>query len=209
MTAPHFAHWPPGLPRHLTLPETSLWFNAEVSAQRYPDKPYIVYYDTPLSFAQFRDQAERLAGHLQQVCGVQAGDRVLLYMQNSPQWVIGFYAILRANAVVVPVNPMNMTEELAHYVSDSGARVAICAQDLLPQMLPLHRQHGASGDDALDHVVVATYSDYLKGSTDLRLPDFVTAPPRHCPAKDFTRGPTRWLLATRRGRTPQAPMTCA
>ena len=176
MTAPHFAHWPPGLPRHLTMPETSLWFNAEVSAQRYPDKPYIVYYDTPLSFAQFRDQAERLAGHLQQVCGVQAGDRVLLYMQNSPQWVIGFYAILRANAVVVPVNPMNMTDELAHYVSDSGARVAICAQDLLPQMLPLHRQHGASGDDALDHVVVATYSDYLKGSTDLRLPDFVTAP---------------------------------
>ena len=40
--AAHPAHWPQGLPRHLTLPETSLWFNAEVSAQRYPDKPYIV-----------------------------------------------------------------------------------------------------------------------------------------------------------------------
>ena len=64
MTSPHFAHWPPGLPRHLTLPETSLWFNAEVSAQRYPNKPYIVYYDTPLSFSQFRDQAERFGAHL-------------------------------------------------------------------------------------------------------------------------------------------------
>ncbi|MBX3610590.1 MAG: long-chain fatty acid--CoA ligase [Hydrogenophaga sp.] len=175
-TAPHHSHWPAGLPHHLTLPETSLWFNAEVSARRYPDKPYIVYYDTPLSFGQFRDQAECLAGHLQQVCGVKAGDRVLLYLQNSPQWVIGYYAILRANAVVVPVNPMNMTEELAHYVADSGASVAITAQDLLPQLLPLHRGHGGSSDRTLVHVVVATYSDYLQGESTLRLPPFVTAP---------------------------------
>jgi fatty-acyl-CoA synthase len=176
MNTQHYAHWPNDLPHHLTLPETSLWFNAEVAARRYPNKPYIIYYDTPLSFSQFHEQAERLAGHLQQVCGVQAGDRVLLNLQNSPQWAIAFYAILRANAVVVPVNPMNMTEELAHYVSDSGARVAICAQDLLPHLLPLHRHHGASGVHALDHVVVATYSDYLQNSSDLRLPEFVTAP---------------------------------
>ena len=50
---------------------------------------------------------------------MKAGDRVLLYMQNSPQWVLAYYGILRANAVVVPVNPMNMTEELRHYVQDS------------------------------------------------------------------------------------------
>lgn len=176
MNTLHHAHWPPGLPRQLTLPETSLWFNAEVSARRYPDKPFIVYYDSPLGFGRFRDDAERLAGHLQQVCGVQAGDRVLLYLQNSPQWVIGYYAILRANAVVVPVNPMNMSEELAHYVADSGARVAITAQDLLAQLTPHHSAHGTAGADALDHVVVATYSDYLHATTNLRLPDFVTAP---------------------------------
>ncbi|WP_310567270.1 long-chain fatty acid--CoA ligase [Hydrogenophaga sp.] len=176
MNTLHHAHWPPGLPRQLTLPETSLWFNAEVSARRYPDKPFIVYYDSPLGFGRFRDDAERLAGHLKQVCGVQAGDRVLLYLQNSPQWVIGYYAILRANAVVVPVNPMNMSEELAHYVADSGARVAITAQDLLAQLTPHHSAHGAAGADALDHVVVATYSDYLHATTNLRLPDFVTAP---------------------------------
>ena len=49
--APHFAHWPPGLPRHLTLPQTHLFHNAEVSAARYPDKPFIVFYDSALSFA--------------------------------------------------------------------------------------------------------------------------------------------------------------
>jgi acyl-CoA synthetase (AMP-forming)/AMP-acid ligase II len=46
----------------------------------------------------------------------QAGDRVLLVMQNSPQFMAAFYGILRADAVVVPVNPMNLTEELRHYV---------------------------------------------------------------------------------------------
>jgi fatty-acyl-CoA synthase len=174
MPALHDAHWPKDLSRHLTLPETSLFYNAEVSARRFPDKPYLIYYGSRLSFAEFHDEATRLAGYLQQVCGVNAGDCVLLYLQNSPQWVLGYYAILRANAVVVPVNPMNMSEELAHYVADSGASVAITAQDLLPQVTP-HLNPGASDAPALQHVVVASYSDYLREPTDLRLPDFVNA----------------------------------
>ncbi|HRO61387.1 MAG TPA: AMP-binding protein, partial [Burkholderiaceae bacterium] len=137
MTRPHIAHWPPGLPLHLTLPETNLYHNVEVSAARYPDKPFIVFYDTPISFAQFHRETEAIAGYLQHDCGVRAGDRVLLYMQNSPQWALAYYAILRANAVVVPVNPMNMSDELRHYVADSGAAVAFVAQDLLPQLQPL------------------------------------------------------------------------
>ena len=51
-------------------------------------------------------------------------------MQNSPQFMIAYYAILRADAMVVPVNPMNLTEELRHYVDDSGATVAIAAQEV-------------------------------------------------------------------------------
>lgn len=167
-------HWPALLPHNLTVPETSLWFNVEVSAQRYPEKPCLVYYDTPINYSVFRDEAERIAGYLQHECSVRPGDRVLLYLQNSPQWVIGYYAILRANAVVVPVNPMNMTEELAHYVANSGARVAIAAQDLLPQLLPLHRAHDA--DAALDHVLVGTYSDYLRPDSELQLPEFLRRP---------------------------------
>jgi fatty-acyl-CoA synthase len=179
MTAQPPAHWPPGLPRHLTLPQTNLFHNVEVSAARYPDKPFIVFYDTPLSYAQFLREAEQVAGHLQQVCGVQPGDRVLLCMQNSPQWVLAFYGILRANAVVVPVNPMNRVEELRHCVRDSGASVAFVAQDLLPQLRPLHAPAGAGhavGDGTLRHLIVATYSDYLRAPTDLRVPDFVAAP---------------------------------
>ena len=169
MSDRHFSFWPKGQPRTMSVPATSLFYNAEVSAARYPDKPYLVFYDTPVSFAEFRDEAERLAGFLQQACGVRKGDRVLLFMQNSPQYVIGYYGILRADAVVVPVNPMNLANELRHYVRDSGASVALVAQELYAQMQPLL-------NEGLEHIVVAAYSDYLKRPTDLKVPEFVAAP---------------------------------
>jgi fatty-acyl-CoA synthase len=169
MSDRHLAFWPKNQPRHLTLPRTNLFFNAEVSAARYPDKPYIAYYNTEISFARFRDEAERIAGFLQRECGVGKGDRVLLYMQNSPQFVLAYYGILRADAVVVPVNPMNMTDELRHYVKDTGARVAILAQDLHRNMAPLL-------EEGLQRIIVAAYSDYLEAEHDYPLPPFVAAP---------------------------------
>jgi len=199
MTALHLAHWPPALPLHLTVPQTNVFYNAEVSAARFPDKPFIVFYDTPITFREFRDEAERIAGFLQHECGVKAGDRVLLYMQNSPQWILAFYGILRANAVVVPVNPMNRTEELRHYVRDSGATTAIVAQDLLDQLLPLHG--GELGSErGLRNLIVATYSDFIKRPTDLRVPDFVSEPRR-----SLTRdGVVSWTSMLERDLAPGA-----
>jgi len=192
----HLKHWPPGLPQHLSVPQTNLFFNVEVAAARYPDKPFIVFYDTTLSFAEFKREAERIAGYLQQDCGVKRGDRVLLYMQNSPQWVLAFYAILRANAVVVPVNPMNQAEELRHYLADSGASTAFVAQDLLPQLQP---QLGQAG---LRHLIVATYSDYLRQPASFAVPGFVSAP---C-STESGAGLTSWADMLAAGREP-GPLT--
>jgi fatty-acyl-CoA synthase len=168
----HHRYWPPGLSKHLTLPQTNLFHNVEVSAARFPDKPFIIFYDTPITFAEFMDQAERIAGFLQHECHVKPGDRVLLYLQNSPQWVLAYYGILRANAVVVPVNPMNLTEELRHYVHDTAATTAFVSQDLYPQIQPLV---GSGEGLGLQHLIVVAYSDYLKRTTDLRVPEFVGA----------------------------------
>jgi fatty-acyl-CoA synthase len=169
MSELHRRFWPANVPRHLWVPETHLYRNVEVSAMRFPAKPFIVFYDTVITFAQFQRETEMLAGYLQQRCAVRKGDRVLLDLQNSPQFMIACYAILRADAVVVPINPMNLTDELRHYADDSGARVAFVAQDLLPRMQPL-LGHG------LDQVIVASYSDYLVAPTDLPMPEFVRAP---------------------------------
>nr|WKF61171.1 Long-chain-fatty-acid--CoA ligase [Paraburkholderia busanensis] len=199
MNQSHFPHWPPQVPRHLTLPETGLYYNVEVSATRFPDKPFILFYDTPVTYAEFKDETERIAGFLQQECRVQAGDRVLLYMQNSPQWVIAYYGILRANAVVVPVNPMNMSAELAHYVEDSGATTIIAPQCLFPNVEPLL---GDAPGQGLRHAIVATYSDYLKRPSPFAVPEFVAAPRR-----TFARpGVTAWRDVLERHLAP-GPLT--
>ena len=88
MSTRHYAHWPPGLPHDITIPATSLYLNLAISAARYPDKPAIVFYDTVISYRELQRDADALAGYLQQACRVGKGDRVLLYSQNCPQWVI-------------------------------------------------------------------------------------------------------------------------
>ncbi len=153
---PHHRFWPARLPHAITVPATSLWHNLATSAARYPDKPALIFFDRVLSYRDLMAQAEALAGALHAL-GVQRGDRVVLDMQNTPQLVIAHFAILRANAVVVPVNPMNKAEELQHAIGDSDARVAITTGDLAAEM--------ARASDALPpgqrlaHLVVTQFSD--------------------------------------------------
>lgn len=166
----HFGVWPEYVPHHLTLPQTSLFSNLEVSALRYPKKNAIVYYGSCITYEELLKDAEALAGYLQKV-GVNKGDRVLLYMQNAPQFIIAYFAILRANAVVVPVNPMNRSVELEHYVADTSASVCICGQELFGFLEPL-----LGGETHLQNVVVASYSDAVRVAADFDLPAEVKAP---------------------------------
>ena len=162
----HFAHWPPGVPRTLEVPRANVYANLAARAAQHPDRIAVDYYGTRVSYAELKRAVDALAGFLQRRCGVARGDRVLLYLQNCPQFIVAYYAVLRADAVVVPVNPMNRTEELRHYVEDAQARVAIVGQELYERISPL----------GVHHVVVATYSDFLGTPTDLPIPEFVRAP---------------------------------
>ncbi|CAG1013771.1 fatty-acyl-CoA synthase [Burkholderiaceae bacterium] len=146
------------MPRELVVPETSLWVNLEVAAKRYPDKALYVFFGRELTFSQAHAQAEAVAGWLQSV-GVGAGDRVLLYMQNCPQYAVAYYAILRANAVVVPVNPMNRADELTHYITDAGARAAICSADLAGIVAEANAL--VPDDERLQQVLVTRYGDAM------------------------------------------------
>jgi fatty-acyl-CoA synthase len=163
-------YWPRLLPQHLEAPENTLTRNLEISAQRFGRRSAIHSFGLDVTYERLLDEVERFAGWLVQRAGVRRGDRVLLYMQNSAQWVIAYHAILRADAVAVPVNPMNRAPEVAHYLKDSGACAAVCAQDLLGQL-----EAGAAGS-GLRHVVVATYSDYVPAATDYKLPAWLREP---------------------------------
>ena len=187
----HYGVWPDDLPKTMTLPQTSVFTNLEISALRYPDHPAIIYYDSKITFRELLAEVEALAGYLQHQ-GVKKGDRVLLYMQNSPQYVIGYYAILRADAVVIPVNPMNRSAELEHYISDTSARVCLAGQELAGFITPLIEK------TELEQVVVAAYGTYVKEPTDLKLPAEVEAPA----APVTTPGCLLWEEALGSGHKP-------
>jgi fatty-acyl-CoA synthase len=156
MPRPHHKFWPKRLPHSLRPPATSLWDNLAISAQRYPHKAALVFFGQVLTYRELQQQAERLAARLYTL-GVRKGDRVMLDMQNCPQLVIAHFAILRANAVVVPVNPMNRAEELKHYITDPDAKVSITTADLAAEIAKA--SNALPPEQRLAHLIVSHFTD--------------------------------------------------
>jgi fatty-acyl-CoA synthase len=199
---PHSKFWPLRLPTRITLPETTLVFNLNVTAARYPDKDAIVFFGARLTYTQMKRQVEALAGWLQRIAGVVVGDRVLLYLQNSPQHVVGTYGILRAQAVVVPVNPMNRAEELKHYITDSGARTIICSADLASIVAQANAELPA--DQQVLHILATRYADAMPSAAEM---DPEEAPPDAWRAwleadAALPAGATRWTDALAAAHAP-------
>ena len=152
----HHKFWPKRLPHAITPPATSLWDNLETSARRYPDKAALVFFGRVFTYREVLQKAQRLAASLQAM-GVEKGDRVVLSMQNCPQLVIAHFAILRANAVVVPVNPMNRAEELKHYIVDPDAEVAFTTADLAPELV--RASDALAPENRLKHLILTHFTD--------------------------------------------------
>lgn len=169
----HFAHWPPDIPKTLTVPETTIFDNLAMTAKKYPNKTAILYYGGSISYEEILTEAEKLAGYLEKKLAVNKGDRVLLFMQNSPQFIISMFAILRIRAVVVPINPMSTTEDLAFYIQDGEIKHALVGQELYEKIVPLHEK------GMLDGMIIASYSAYASADQALgRLPQSVAASPK-------------------------------
>ncbi len=152
----HEAFWPSRLPASLMPAATSLWMNLWVSAARFPHKAALVFMGRAWTYREVVQAAEQVAGQLA-ACGVQRGDRVVLDMQNCPQLVITHFAILRLDAVVVPVNPMNRAEELKHYITDPDTKVAVTTADLASELALA--SEALPEANRLKHLVVTAFTD--------------------------------------------------
>lgn len=177
----HHKVWPNGVPHDIAPIQHTLDDNLRAAASRSPNKLAIVFYGAVTTYAQLDDQVTQIAGFLQSRCGVRKGDRVGLYMQNAPQFVAGFYGIIRAGGVVTPINAMNLTEETDYIVENAGIRTVLTAQDRVPQLT------GLLANGALDHVVAAHYANALPKPRPDGLPEFIIAP-----AKELPAGVTAW-----------------
>ena len=201
---PHVAIWPKRLPRKLALPETSLWFNLEVSARRYPRKTAYSFLGRQLAFADLLAQAEALAGWLQ-AKGIAKGDRVAVFMQNCPQFVIAVHAVLRADAVVVPVNPMNKADEFGHYITDPGTKIVLTTADLVATVAEANARLLPA--QQLQHIVATRFTDAMPAELHADetpqpaiLQWLLADPELHAGATPVTR----WVDALAAGHRPAA-----
>jgi len=97
----------------------------ERMAEKYPDRPAIIYLGEKFTYARLRNLIDRFASALNRL-GVRKGDKVVLYITNSAQWVIAFFGIQKIGAVVVPVAPIYTSFEIEYMINDSGAETIIC-----------------------------------------------------------------------------------
>ena len=94
------------------------------SAERSPDAPAIRLGEKELSYAELDQLSARLATLLEQK-GVEPGDRVGVMLPNVPEFPVAYYGILRAGAIVVPMNVLLKRREIAFYLEDPGAKLLL------------------------------------------------------------------------------------
>src|SRR5215813_432726 len=93
------------------------------------DRPFLYYFDAPVTAATVEAESDALAAALR-ARGLGRGDRIALYLQNMPQFVVSLLAAWKLGAIAVPVNPMLKQRELRYVLRDSGAKAIISLQDL-------------------------------------------------------------------------------
>ena len=156
-------HWPATVHEaSIRLPEEPLTAILARQARRVPDRPAIHFYGRAVSFGELDSAVGRFAGFLQ-ARGLSPGDRVAIFLENSPQFAIAYYGTLRAGGIAVCLNPMHKAVELLHEFDDSGARVLVTTNEAYLVVEPIRTQ------TKLDTVVLTEYRDFL--------PETPTLPP--------------------------------
>ena len=139
------------MPEHGTMLEA---FRASVA--RVPDSVAMRYFDGSVTLADL-DQASSALAALLVARGFRPGDRLALYLQNNPAFVVGLLGAWKAGGAAVAVNPMNKERELAYLLGDSGARALLCLDELYGSVA---RGVIGSGGTAVETVITASALDW-------------------------------------------------
>ena len=152
LARPWLAHYQKGVPAAVDVPAKSVPQLFDEASERAPDRPAVVFYGRSISFRELREATDRFAAALAAL-GVKKGERVALYLLNSPQFIIAYFAALKCGATVTPISPVYTSHEVRYQLEDSGARAIVC-QDILYEKV-------AKSGAPLDLVVVTNVNEYL------------------------------------------------
>jgi long-chain acyl-CoA synthetase len=149
---PWLKHYHKDVPHTAEFSKKSLVDMFDETAKKYANQPAVIFYGNKITFKQLHDEVNRFATALSQM-GVKKGDKVALYLLNSPQYVIAYFSILKVGATVTPISPVYTSSEVKHQLIDSGANTIVC-QDILFDNVD---KTGLK----LDRVYLTGISDYL------------------------------------------------
>ena len=156
MDRPWFRHWPEGVPRTIAYPESGVAALLGKAAKDFPGAVATRFYGKEMAYRELDAAASRFAGGLRRI-GVKAGDRISVLMPNCPQFVIAFFGILRAGAVVVQTNPLYTPRELEEMYRDAGVETVVCVDLFFKNVAKARESTGVK------RVVVTDIKEYLPG----------------------------------------------
>jgi long-chain acyl-CoA synthetase len=151
---PWFDHWPKGVPVHIDYPSATLAELLDKVAQERPTGVQFIFYGRRITFTETAAASKKVAKGLASL-GVKKGDRVAIMMPNCPQYAFVHFGIIRAGAVVVPVNPLYTSREVKVTLLDSDAKVVFT----LDMFYSVVRE--AVAGTSVTRVVVSKISDYM------------------------------------------------
>jgi len=143
-----------GVPATIDYPDTTM---DQVLAEKSADAPDVVaavYKNAELTYGRLNALVDRMAAALQSL-GIEKGDRVAIHLPNCPQFVIAYYAVLRAGGIVVPCNSTYVARELEHQLGDSGARAVFTLSAFYGTIAQIR------DCTPVEHVIVAKVKTYF------------------------------------------------
>jgi long-chain acyl-CoA synthetase len=158
--------WPKDLSKTLIyrLGERPLHEYVKQNAADTPGKIAYSFYGRELSWQELDESVDKFAYFLSSK-GVKKGERISLFMQNCPQYIIAHYGIQRLGGVVVPFNPMYKESELEYLINEVKIKAVVVGQELLPLIEAVRTK-----TPSVEFVVETNYADYLPTETTLPLP---------------------------------------
>ncbi len=128
---PWFKQWPSDVPKKISYPQVPLQEILNKTAKAFPEKAAIAYGEREFSYTQLDLLSNQFANALAEL-GVLKGDRVALFLPNIPQFIIAYFGVLKAGAVVTAISPMHREREVEHQLNDSGAQTIVALDSLYP-----------------------------------------------------------------------------
>lgn len=121
---PWINHYDEGVPTHIDYPDVPLTYFLQESARKYPTKACTIFKGAQRSYPEMDRLTDRLAAGLASL-GVKKGDRVGIFMPNTPQFVMAYFGILKVGGVVVATNPLYSEREIEHQLNDAGVEIML------------------------------------------------------------------------------------